>query len=705
MGTKTGSMQQVDGENEQVGRYEIIRPLAKGGMAEIFLARQAGPAGFGKTVVVKRVLAHLATDEDFIEMFLDEARLAAFLSHPNVVQVFDFGEDSGSYYLAMEYLAGEDLSAVFQQAKARGRPIDPQTACLICSHALEGLHYAHTLTGEDGEPLKIVHRDISPSNIMVTYQGSVKLLDFGIAKAAGKMVRTQVGTLKGKYMYMSPEQARGRPVDGRSDLFALGAVLYEMLTGVRLFQRDNQLATLMAVAEEPIPSPKRHRPDLPDEVEEIVMRALERDPAGRFSSGQTMREAIDEYLAKCAYAAANAQLRQFLLDLFGREHISQRARPPTTSPGVRKAKDGVRSGAAKAGKSPDAAPEFAEEPPSPSDEPPTPKPDPRSEDAVDETGEAEEEPTRLTSRPFFNDEPEGVEEGATDGVPQVASGEPEAPPEEDQDLDEWGQSTGPLEDDEDLEEPAGGGGGLKKIVAGAAGAVLIGVGAFLVLDGYFDGLIGEQDIPVAEEEAVEPPVSPDPVEPREEGEPEEAETVSSEELENDEPESLEADEPDAPVKAAPEPASPERVPKPVTPAKPVSEPEKSAPAQEPGRQEEVAAPEVDPEPQPAEPEEPEVEEPADEQEVASAEADEPEEPAEAVSPEPAQQRGKLMVNCVPWCRIYLNGRDTQRTSPARDIRLPAGSHELRVVHPPTGMERFEDIVIEPGDETVIVVRF
>ena len=264
-------------------------------------------------------------------MFLDESRLAAQLSHPNVVQVFDFGESDDSYFLAMEYLSGEDCSTILRSLREQRRVMPAQITAVIGSLACEGLHYAHTLPGETGEPLGIVHRDISPSNLMVTYQGAVKVLDFGIAKAQGKIVKTEAGMVKGKFMYMSPEQARGREVDKRSDVFALGAVLYEMVTGVRVFQRDNQLAMLLAVTEEPIKPPQELQPDVPDELQAIIMRALERDVDRRFPSAQAMREAIDDFLADRTYAPSHVQLRQFLVHLFGDEHVREKSRPPVLS--------------------------------------------------------------------------------------------------------------------------------------------------------------------------------------------------------------------------------------------------------------------------------------------------------------------------------------------------------------------------------------
>ncbi len=293
-------------------------------MAEIFLAKQAGPEGFEKTVVVKRVLPHLSCQADFVRMFLDEARLAARLSHPNLVHVFDFGEANGAYYLAMEYLAGEDLGAVLAQAQRKGRPIPVHVAALIAGLACDGLHYVHTLTDSEGSPMHVVHRDISPSNLFLTFQGNLTILDFGVATAQGRLAQTRGGVLKGKLAYVSPEQVHLKPVDGRADVFSLGIVLHEMLTGRRLFARKGEAATLRALLEDPIPPPSSERPEVPPELDEIVAHALARDPGARFPSALAMREAIDAYLATRAYVRSTLQLQGLLLDLFGPERLQEK---------------------------------------------------------------------------------------------------------------------------------------------------------------------------------------------------------------------------------------------------------------------------------------------------------------------------------------------------------------------------------------------
>jgi eukaryotic-like serine/threonine-protein kinase len=647
-----------------VGRYQLVKPLAQGGMAEIFLARQEGPAGFGKTVVVKRILSHLASDSGFVEMFLDEARLAAQLSHPNIVQMFDFGEDDGSYYQAMEYLAGEDLSSIIRQAKTRGRPIPPQIAALICSHACEGLNYAHTLPGEDGEPLGIVHRDVSPSNIMVTYQGAVKVLDFGIAKAAGKIVKTEVGTVKGKFMYMSPEQAHGKEIDGRSDVFALGAVMYEMLTGIRLFQRENQLATLMAVTEQPIPSPRQHRPDLLPELEDVVMRALERDVNGRYSSCQSMREALDEFLAMRTYAPSHVQLRQYLIDLFGQEHVAERSRAPVTSAGGTPPSGAARltpaSGSHRTGSNPSVriATGASKRPGSHQNAPSQPAaaaaaPPPAA------LGDDDDLATRIS---------DGLKTEA-----RAPSHPPTQPRAE--------KAARPFDADPPKRKVS------MPVLLGAGGgvALLVVVAVIWLAEGAAEDQ-ARQARPVSgavtspHRDPLRPPppsIPPTTQGQRADGTPAEPDPT-----------------PPEPVAQVP---APDPEPEPVTPP-PAPEPEAVAKAPEPAEPP-PARPPRRPPPEPAP-------EPVAEAPVAPV-TKQPARPPRRPPPPPAAETGPgtLMVNCIPWCRIYVNGSDTGRTSPARDIELRAGRHELKLVHPPTGAERTQSVEIKAGEETVAVIRF
>ncbi len=304
------------------GRYLLLQKLASGGMAEIFLAKATGAGGFEKTCVIKRVLPHLAANEAFVRMFLDEARLAARLSHPGIAQIFDLGQVGTDYYLAMEYLPGEDVGEIVDRSNDRQRMVPLDVAARIASAAADALDFAHKLAGEDGRPLGIVHRDISPSNLRVTYLGAVKVLDFGIALAGQRLQTTEVGVIKGKAAYMSPEQARGQPVDCRSDVWSLGVCLHELICGRALFPRGASATTGVAVLTMPIPPPSARRPDVPRELDAIVMTALERDPALRYATAQELSLALHRFLANRTYVPEGQHLGAYLRELFGPERAA-----------------------------------------------------------------------------------------------------------------------------------------------------------------------------------------------------------------------------------------------------------------------------------------------------------------------------------------------------------------------------------------------
>jgi hypothetical protein len=276
----------------RIGRYEILGPLATGGMAEILLARLVGPSGFERIVVLKRILPHFASSSAFVKMFLDEARIAAAIRHANVVDVHELGHEGSELYLAMEYLEGESLAGLQRRLRARGERLPPAIAAYVVAAACAGLHAAHELNDAEGRPLELVHRDVSPQNLFVGYDGSVKVLDFGIALARDRLTETETGALKGKIGYMSPEQVAAEPLDRRSDVFALGIVLYECLTARRLFRRESQVETIRAIAEQPIQRPTTIDPDVPPALEAVAMRALERDRVQRYASAADMRRAL-----------------------------------------------------------------------------------------------------------------------------------------------------------------------------------------------------------------------------------------------------------------------------------------------------------------------------------------------------------------------------------------------------------------------------
>jgi eukaryotic-like serine/threonine-protein kinase len=301
---------------EPFGRYQLLRRLATGGMAEIFLARQVGPEGFEKQVVVKRILPHLAQNEDFVAMFLDEARIAARLDHPNLVQIFDLGSQEGAYFIAMEYVRGEDVRAIWKRAAELGQPVPQSLVCRIGIEACAGLDHAHKQTDQAGRPLGIIHRDVSPQNLLVSFEGAVKVADFGIAKAADKATVTRSGVLKGKYSYMSPEQAAGQPLDHRTDIFALGVVLYELLTGVRLFKRASDLQTLGAVTECQVAPPSAVDPRVPDDLGELVLRALAKDRSRRYPEARQLGAALEGWLLAHRLPSSASHLAEFMHHLY-----------------------------------------------------------------------------------------------------------------------------------------------------------------------------------------------------------------------------------------------------------------------------------------------------------------------------------------------------------------------------------------------------
>ncbi|SET53062.1 serine/threonine protein kinase [Stigmatella erecta] len=297
------------------GKYQLLKKLATGGMAEVWLARQTGIEGFAKNLVVKRILPHLAEDHEFVEMFRNEALIAARFTHPNIAQVYEFGEANGTYYIAMEFVHGEDLGRVMRKAYGKDQWIARPLAIRIVAAACEGLYYAHTRTDDAGRPLKVVHRDISPQNILISFDGSVKLVDFGIAKAADQVGLTKSGAIKGKFAYMAPEQASGKALDHRADIFAIGLVLYELLTCNRPLKRETELATLQAALECSIQPPSQVA-DVPPGMDEVVMRALAKAADDRYRDARQFQLALEEALVREQAVASSVQISELMETLF-----------------------------------------------------------------------------------------------------------------------------------------------------------------------------------------------------------------------------------------------------------------------------------------------------------------------------------------------------------------------------------------------------
>ena len=300
--------------SDRLGRYELLRRLGSGGMAEVHLARAAGLEGFQKLLVLKRILPHLAADPEFVRMFLAEARLAAILDHPNVVQVFDIGREGAEFFFTMEYVYGENLQTILRASRRKGTVLPIELAIAIAMGAATGLHYAHERVGFDGMPLGLVHRDVSPANLMVSERGEVKLLDFGIVKSEQRLTKTQAGMVKGNLFFMSPEQARALEVDFRSDLFSLGMVLTFVTLGRTLYMGDSLLELMNRAAAGPTPQ------DLDDvragagPLATFLLKALATDPNSRFQTAGAMAQALAEAVPAAPAMALEALMRELFQD-------------------------------------------------------------------------------------------------------------------------------------------------------------------------------------------------------------------------------------------------------------------------------------------------------------------------------------------------------------------------------------------------------
>ena len=393
-------------------KFEILEMIAKGGMAEVYRAKTVGFSGFEKEVCVKKILPHLTEDKSFVDMFVNEAKLAATLNYANIVQVHDLCvSGNGEYFIVMEYVNGKDLSDVIRAAQLAGREVPWDIAVHICRETCKGLHYAHTKQDSDGAPLNIIHRDISPHNVLVSFMGEVKIVDFGIAKASSIMNKTAVGILKGKYGYMSPEQARGQPLDHRSDIFNTGIVLYELLVGERCFAGSSDFSTLNLMRNAEVTPPTKINGTIPGALEKIVLKALSLKKEHRFSDALALESALAEFAASEGKLVNASDLATFMQSLFAEIRNEERA---STSTGVLSLASVVGPAASKpvapAGDEPgsealarakrrasrlqsqQAAPAAEPPPPPPEAPPPPPPPTP-------EPGAAEAPPAARERRP------------------------------------------------------------------------------------------------------------------------------------------------------------------------------------------------------------------------------------------------------------------------------------------------------------------
>ena len=302
--------------DERFGEYALLEKIATGGMAEVWKARRSGVEGFRKTVAIKRILSHLTGSTDFVKMFIDEAKLAAQLNHNHIIQIYDLGKEGDDFFIAMEYVDGKDLRTILQAAQKVGMPLPLGLSLLICSRLSRALDYAHRMRDFEDREMGLVHRDVSPQNVLIGFEGDIKLCDFGIVKAVAKASTTQMGALKGKLQYMSPEQAWGRSVDARSDIFSLGSVFFEMLTGTKLFTAETEIGVLDAVRDCRPRSVRDLVPSIPDEVDRIVRKALAKEPAERYQTAGEMEQDLEAALSSVEPSPGPSDLAAYMQRLF-----------------------------------------------------------------------------------------------------------------------------------------------------------------------------------------------------------------------------------------------------------------------------------------------------------------------------------------------------------------------------------------------------
>jgi serine/threonine protein kinase len=301
------------------GKYELLKKVGTGGMAELFLARQTGIEGFEKLIVIKRILPHLTDSRHssrFVQMLLDEARLAAQLSHPNIIQIYDLGRVGDQYYIAMEYVNGVDLSQILKREMERDGHVPVEHVVKIATYVCEALSYAHKRTDNRGKPMRVVHRDVSPHNVLIAFDGGIKLTDFGIAKASSQMLKTQVGTIKGKWAYMSPEQCTGREVDHRSDIFSVGVLIYQMTTRMLPFAGKTEKSFMQSILNDPPAPPSAHRKGYPPGLEAILGRALARDPDRRYPDALQLQVALEGFLMEQKAVSNSTLISGYVRELF-----------------------------------------------------------------------------------------------------------------------------------------------------------------------------------------------------------------------------------------------------------------------------------------------------------------------------------------------------------------------------------------------------
>lgn len=318
--------------SQPMGQYYLLEKIARGGMAEIYKGLAYDLHGIKRTVVIKKILPQAAANREFIDMLIAEAKIAVMLSHGNIAQIYDLGKSGDDFFIVMEYVEGRSMSQLQRECATRQMPIPIPIACHLCAEVASGLDYMHQRTDDRGQPLHIVHRDVSPQNVLISYSGTVKIIDFGIAKARTKLEDTEIGILKGKFAYMSPEHASGDPIDHRSDIFSLGVILHEMLTGKRLFKAKENRETLKNVRRAEVPPPSSLRADIPAELDALVLRALAKERADRYPRAALLRDELHKILIQHYPQFRDHQLADFLKELFVAEAPNDEEEPENKTP-------------------------------------------------------------------------------------------------------------------------------------------------------------------------------------------------------------------------------------------------------------------------------------------------------------------------------------------------------------------------------------
>ncbi len=631
----------------QLGKYRLYHHLASGGMGEVFLARHEGPAGFAKNVVVKRILSGIASDETFVTMFLNEARLAAMIEHPNVVQIFDLGLEGDTYFIAMEYIHGRSLRQLRRRLAEVKRPFPALLAARICSQALQGLHYAHNLCDDEGQHLQIVHRDVSPDNVLIGFNGVTKVVDFGIAKAAVNVSTTRAGAVKGKFAYMAPEQITGKPLDGRADVYATGVLLYELLSGQRPFSASSEPGLIRAILQEPATPAREANPAIPEPLNDVIMRAIARKPDERFASAEEMSFALESFIQSTGKTITNAHVAALMKDLFP-DDAAHKTPASAPTPPPRQASYGLTPppGSLPPGSGARSAVSVIGTPGSGS------APVPRTVTPAPAIASAVHAPTPA---PFSAvSMPPAPPASAIRSVPFVASGEASLPD---------------IEILVDGEEKASSRPRRKVgVIAAAVGGAALLAGAALVL------MPGDAETP--------PAASTQVARPAQVAAPSPSTATSAVPAPEPKPRSTALKPtPESAVESTPEPREVtfDEAPSAVAAAQPASDSAEAAPEPKPVRR---------------------TRQPTRRQEKAARPVQTRAEAPPVAEAEVEIQTGRVMLRVNPWAEVYWSGRSMGIT-PMDAVELPAGKQVLTLRNEDLSLERKIAVNVIPGSEVVV----